>query len=370
MTNQILFLTLKTFSATGGIEKVCRIKSKALYEYALNNNATLKVMSMHDATEDAVDNIYFPAEYFIGYGVAKAKFINDAVREGIKSKIVILSHFNLLLAAWLIKKLSPKTKVILIAHGIEVWDKLNMRQTKMMHSCDRIISVSSFTKNKIMQLHNLPEVKCEVLNNCIDPFLAKPDVKVKSEILKKRYNIAKEDTVLLMLTRLSLKDRYKGYAFVLKALCEIIKTKKNIKLILAGSYEAAEKLYIENLIKEYNINKNVVITGFIAEEELPDHFSLSDIYVMPSIKEGFGIVFVEAMYYGVPVIAANTDGSTDALLQGKLGLLTNPESDNEIIIAINKMLNNYDAYLPNKKLLMDNFGYTAYKNKLEALLNF
>jgi phosphatidyl-myo-inositol dimannoside synthase len=327
-------------------------------------------MSMHDATDDALGNAYFPAEYFVGYNASKSTFIKDAVKEGIKSKIVVLSHFNLLLAAWLIKRINPSTKIILIAHGIEVWNNLNFRQTKMLHCCDRIISVSSFTKNKIMELHHLSEAKCEVLNNCIDPFLARPEVKARNENLVKRYAIKKDDIVLLTLTRLSLKDRYKGYSFVLKALSEIVKTKNNIKYILAGSYELSEKKYVENLIEKYNLKENVVITGFIADEELPDHFSLSDIYVMPSIKEGFGIVFVEAMYYGVPVIAANADGSTDALLQGKLGLLTNPESETEIILALNKMFNNYEAYLPSQELLMQNFGYAAYKNKLEALLEF
>jgi phosphatidyl-myo-inositol dimannoside synthase len=327
-------------------------------------------MSMHDGSNDALGNAYFPAEYFVGYNASKSAFIKDAVKEGVKSKIVVLSHFNLLLAAWLIKRINPNTKIILIAHGIEVWNTLNYRQTKMLHSCDRIISVSSFTRNKIIELHNLPVQKCLVLNNCVDPFLARPEVKARNENLVKRYGIKKDDIVLLTLTRLSLKDRYKGYPYVLKALSEIVKTKKNIKYILAGSYEVSEKVYIESLIEKYNIQENVVITGFIADEELPDHFSLSDIYVMPSIKEGFGIVFVEAMYYGVPVIAANADGSTDALLQGKLGILTNPESETEIILALNKMFNNYEAYLPNQELLMQNFGYAAYKNKLEALLEF
>ena len=325
---------------------------------------------MHDAGNDALDNDYFPAEYFKGYNANKAIFIKDAVSEGVKSKLVILSHFNLLLAAWLIKKISPKTKIVLLAHGIEVWHKLNLRQMKMLHSCDRIISVSSFTKNKIMELHNLPVEKCVVLNNCIDPFLQKPNSKLRNETLTKRYNIAKEDLILLTLTRLSLKDRYKGYPYVLEALAEIIKTKKNIKYILAGSYETGEKMYIDSLIAQFGLKDNVVITGFIADAELPDHFAMADIYIMPSVKEGFGIVFVEAMYYGVPVIAANADGSTDALLNGKLGLLTNPESTAEIIVALNKMFNNYNAYLPNQKLLIDNFGYETYKEKLEKVISF
>ena len=68
---------------------------------------------MHDAADDALGNIYFPAEYFVGYNASKAAFIKDAVLEGVKSKVVILSHFNLLLAAWLIKKINPNTKIIL-----------------------------------------------------------------------------------------------------------------------------------------------------------------------------------------------------------------------------------------------------------------
>ena len=325
---------------------------------------------MHDSNNDALGNSYFPAECFTGYNAAKVSFIRDAVKEGVKSTIVIISHFNLLLAAWLIKKINSNTKIILLAHGIEVWQPLNTRQLKMLHCCDRIISVSNFTKHTIMELHNLPESKCVVLNNCIDPFLEKPTVKTKSELLLKRYGFNDNDIILLTLTRLSLKDRYKGYCFVLEALQEIIKTKPNIKYLLAGSYESDEKEFIEKLILSYNLKSSVIITGFIKEDELPAHFSLADIYVMPSIKEGFGIVFVEAMYYGVPVIAANVDGSSDALLQGELGLLTNPESAKEVTKALNKMLENYDAYLPNQKLLMDNFGYEAYKNKLEKLLSF
>jgi phosphatidyl-myo-inositol dimannoside synthase len=108
--------------------------------------------------------------------------------------------------------------------------------------------------------------------------------------------------------------------------------------------------------------------GFIPEEELATHFSLADIYVMPSMKEGFGIVFVEAMYYGVPVIAGNVDGSTDALLQGKLGLLIEPDNPAEITEALEKMIKKRETYVPDYALLMDNFGYENYKRKLEEVL--
>ena len=348
---------------------MCRIVGKALHEYGLSKNKNIAVYSMHDPKDAAAENIYFPAEIFCGYNAAKITFIKQAVAEGRKSEIVILSHINLLLVAWLIKKVNPSTKIILMAHGIEVWKPLTKRQRIMLDACDKIASVSSFTKDKIANLHHIDACKNFVLNNCIDPFLIKPNEKKRDEILVKRYGIKKEDTVLLTLTRLSIKDRYKGYDFVLDALKNIVKKYPTLKYLLAGTYEEKEKINIENKIANFNLVNNVIITGFIAEEELSSLFSIADVYIMPSVKEGFGIVFIEAMYYGVPVIAANIDGSTDALLQGKLGLLIPPENPTKIQEGIEMILDNKNKFTPDFNLLIENFGYTAYKRKLEELLS-
>ena len=64
------------------------------------------------------------------------------------------------------------------------------------------------------------------------------------------------------------------------------------------------------------------------------------------------------------------DGSVDALFNGKLGLLVNPESLEEIINAIIKVLNNKTLYIPDKKLLLTNFSYDKYKQRLSCGLNF
>ena len=103
----ILLLTLKVFSATGGIEKVCRIAGKALYEYGLQYSKPISIFSMHGPKDAAINNRYFPAELFTGLGGAKIKFVKDAVISGKNCETVILSHINLLLVAWLIKKVNP-----------------------------------------------------------------------------------------------------------------------------------------------------------------------------------------------------------------------------------------------------------------------
>ncbi len=323
---------------------------------------------MHDGKEAADDNPYFPADIFSGFNAAKGTFIMRAVSEGINSKVVILSHINLLVAAWIIKKTSPNTTIILMAHGIEIWNPLTTRKLMMLAACDKIVSVSSFTKNKIISLHQLQAEKCLVLNNCIDPFLQRPSVKKRSADLVQRYSLQENDIVLLTLTRLSFRDRYKGYGYVLESLVEIVAVNKNIKYILAGGYKDSEKEYIDEMVARFGLQDNVIVSGFLLEEELAAHFALADIYVMPSVKEGFGIVFVEAMYYGTPVIAGNADGSTDALLQGKLGLLIEPDNPKAITEALQKMITNRKTYEPDHALLMDNFGYEHYKERLKEVL--
>src|SRR5436190_23254877 len=121
MPDLTLFLTLRVFSATGGIEKVARAAGMALHELQRGQaEETLQIFSMYDDNGDA-NETYFPASMFKGFGKNKFLFVLAAIRKGVNSKQVILSHANLLLPGFLIKIFSPKTRLVLMAHGIEVW---------------------------------------------------------------------------------------------------------------------------------------------------------------------------------------------------------------------------------------------------------
>jgi phosphatidyl-myo-inositol dimannoside synthase len=367
--SNILFLTLKVFSATGGIEKVCQIAGKALYEFGMVNNTVVKIYSMHDAANSAENNQYFPNELFYGYAANRVSFIYNATKAGAIANLVILSHINLLPVAWLIKKRNPKVKVILMAHGIEIWDALPASKQKFMHVVDTFACVSSFTKSTIEKVHAVPNSRTSVLNNCIDPFLNASLKGTTNVDLKMRYGINSNDIVLLTLTRITERDRYKGYDVVIKAIAELVKFNAGIKYMLAGGYQPTEKKYIDDLLLEFNVQSNVILTGYVKNEELAAHFNIADIYVMPSVKEGFGIVFVEAMLYGLPVIAANVDGSTDALLQGRLGTLVNPNAPDEIVQAVKKIIANKQKYTPSLSLVNTYFSYEAYKTNFENLIH-
>jgi phosphatidylinositol alpha-1,6-mannosyltransferase len=366
----VLFLTLKIFSATGGIEKVNRIAGRALYEIEKESGRPdFKLFSLHDNDEDSSANKYFSNTSFKGFDEHRSKFVYKSIRTGIKCDVVVLSHINLLLVGFVIKVFSPKTRLILIAHGIEVWKTFPTWKKYIMKKCDLILPVSKFTMDTMIKLNTFPENQFRILNNCLDPFLPAPLDEEKEERLLNRYGLTKDNVILMTLTRLSIKEKYKGHDNVLYALQKLISTNKNIRYLLVGKYDEAEKRRLDKLIAELELGHVVVFAGFIPDEEIAAHYNLADIYIMPSKKEGFGIVFIEALYYGKPVIAGNKDGSVDALCNGRFGLLVDPDSQAEIIDAINKMIYNQQNYLPNHSLLMEKFSYNSYKENLRSIVH-
>jgi phosphatidyl-myo-inositol dimannoside synthase len=110
----------------------------------------------------------------------------------------------------------------------------------------------------------------------------------------------------------------------------------------------------------------------VEDDELSDYFLLADLFVLPSKKEGFGIVFIEALSNGLPVICGNVDGSIDAIRNGELGTAVNPDSPAELEAAIINHLKN-PISLNQRRELQQNclryFNEDAYINNLEKLFS-
>lgn len=365
---RVLFLTLHTFSLTGGIEKVCRCLGKALSDLTMGSkDFSSKLFSMHDNPTD-VDTRYVAKKAYKGFNGNAIGFGISAILSGLRSHQVILSHVNLLLFAKLIKFFSPNTKISLFAHGIEVWQPLSPWKKKFLQQYVEIWAVSNYTASKLVEMHQLDANKIHVLNNCLDPFFELPKFFEKPISLLDRYHLNKSQPLLFTLTRLSSQETYKGYDRVLMAMPNLLKKFPTLHYVLAGKADDAEKERIESLIDQLNLKTHVTLIGFVKDGELLDHYQLGDIFIMPSTMEGFGIVFIEAAACGVQIIGGDKDGSVDALLNGKLGTLIDPSNLDEITLAIENNLTNKKEPTLIQDLCIENFSYVKYVKQVKNLI--
>lgn len=364
---KLLFLTLNTFSTTGGIEKVCRVAGSAFSQLCEEQGYTFELYAMNDRPEDLLP-AYLPAASFVPFGGRRARFVRRAVAAGIQSEVVVLSHINLLVVGGLIKLLSPKTTVYLIAHGIEVWRPLPRWKRLLLAKMDRILPVSQYTCAVMQRLHQLPPERFTVVNNCLDPFLPPKAEKAASEAVRKLHGLRASDKILFTLTRLKSSEQYKGYDKVIQLLPRLAEGHPLVKYLIAGKYDAAEKERLHQQMRELGVEDRVVFAGMIKDEDIAAYFGAADAYVMPSTGEGFGVVFIEALHYGLPVIAGNADGSVDALAGGKFGVLVNPADAAQLLSAVEEVLRDPNRFVPDDRAVWSTFGFPAYKAALSHVV--
>lgn len=363
----ILFLYLSAFSNIGGIQKFNQSFLKALHELSIDGLIDAEAISSHD---NKTNEKYFSSFRFSGFAGNKFLFSIKAIAKAIRCNTIIVGHINLAAIACVVKRIFPQKKIVLIVHGIDVWHELKGFQKELILSADIILAVSDFTKQKLLEFNSgIKAEKIKIFHNTIDPWFELPQQFDKPDYLLQRYQLNPQQKIILTITRLADSEKYKGYDTIIEILVDLVSKDKNIIYLIAGKADASEKKRVEHLIAKHQMQDYVRLLGYIDDKELNDHYLLSDVFVMPSKKEGFGIVFIEAMACGRKVIAGNQDGSAEALMNGALGVLVNPNDTTQIQKAIVDSLVNreIDPAMLQKKV-KQHFGFEVYKENLKNIL--
>lgn len=279
--------------------------------------------------------------------------------------LIISTHTNFSLAAYWLKKIY-RVPYWLVAHGIEVWDAKQGMARDALAYADRILAVSNYTRERLISAQSLNPAQVTVLPNTFESSHFR--IAAKPERLLARYQLKPEQPLILTVSRLAKNEQYKGYDQIIKALPSIKQQIPDVHYMIVGKGDDKER--IEQLIAEQGLQKSVTLTGFVPDEEIADYYNLCDLFAMPSTGEGFGIVFLEALASGKPVLAGNKDGSVDALCQGELGILIDPESIAQIADAIIMVLSgkctNRLIYQPEmlRQKVIETFGLERFKSLL------
>jgi phosphatidyl-myo-inositol dimannoside synthase len=244
------------------------------------------------------------------------------------------------------------------AHGVDVWRELPWLYRRSIESADLVISVSRDTRRRLLEWIGIDPARVKVLPNTVDPrFRPGP----KPGYLLDRYALHGKK-VLLTVSRLAAAERYKGHDRVIYALPRVLAEHPEAMYLIAGNGDDRPRL--EALAAELRVAQVVRFVGSVATEELPDHFRVADVFVMPSTGEGFGIVFLEAMASGIRVIGGNKDGSLDPLADGELGRVIDPDNQEEVISSVCRAL----STAPTNVDRASRFNTQAFAEHLHALV--
>jgi len=323
-------------SAMGGIQALSRFLVRALRECLPDAEIvvfTKNDRSVPDPEENTVTRFstvgwWAPSQRTAAFTV---ELLRCAVRQ--RPDLIITTHVNFTpIAHWL--KKSFKIPFIALGHGVEVWQIQSIRVRRALRSADRLLAVSEFTRKRMANALSISSNAIEMLPNTFD--MQKFELGPKPHFLLKRYGLRHDQPVILTVARLSSVEQYKGYDQVLRALPAVKRVLPDVRYILGG--RGPDRSRVLQLISELGVTDSVILAGYIPDYELSSFYNLCDVFAMPSRGEGFGIVFLEALACGKPVIAGNTDGSVDAALNGRLGVLVDPGNVDEISMALMQVL--------------------------------
>jgi len=279
--------------------------------------------------------------------------------------IVVFFHINFHSLATAARVLGKRYTVNV--YGIDVLS-LQRGAKKVLEKATRVVSISQFTRQKIVEQVPAAAENITILPPCVDGERFYPKEKRKDLIA--RYKL-EDKKVILTVARFARSEKYKGYDVVLNALPNIVEAIPSAVYLLVGGGDDRDR--VKQFIKERKLENYVILTGIVSDDDLVDFYNLCDVFIMPSKGEGFGIVFLEALACGKPVIVGSIDASREAILEGRLGLVVDPDDvsaiSNAIVSVLNKTIN--PKLLDGESLrqeVLESFGFDSFVEKVRELL--
>ena len=363
-----VFVFLEIFSQEGGIQSY--VKDILQAYTTLTTSRQGEVFLLRDSSEG--DNPFEGSRMGFHYLKAASPWLGRL--NLIFSLIIFLwqnqpqkvfcGHINLAPLIQLLCKLKGIPYTVL-TYGKEVWEPLPPNQKRALQQADEIWTISRYSRDRLCVANDINHQKVKFLYCAIDGEAFTPGV--KSEELITRYGLESAQ-VLMTVARLWSGDIYKGVDVTIRALPKIIEEFPQVKYLVIGRGDDQPRL--AKLAEDLGVAEQVIFAGFVATEELVDHYRVADAYIMPS-QEGFGIVYLEAMACGIPVLSGDSDGSADPLQDGLLGWQVPHRNTEAVAQACLEILRGEDQRCNGKWLReqsLAKFNYTAFKQRLQQLL--
>ena len=233
---------------------------------------------------------------------------------------------------------------------------------RVVKKSDKIITVSHFEKNRIAEFFEIEEDnRLEAVYNGVSTHFKPISDEAELKRVKEKYDLP--ENFFFFLGNTDPKKNTKG---VLKAFSDFLKqTKSDYKLVMLD-YDMNELKKLLDEIGDKQLMNQIVLTGYVVNTDLPAIYSLSTIFLYPSLRESFGIPMLEAMACGVPVITSNTSSMPE--VSGDAAHIVNPYNPEEITEGIIKILSEKEYSENLCKKGIERSKLFSWKNMAEQIL--
>jgi phosphatidylinositol alpha-1,6-mannosyltransferase len=299
-------------------------------------------------------------------------------------KIVAAKNINVVVfgAAAPLALMSPSLrksgvkKIIALTHGHEVWwakiFPFRLAIKRIGKNVDHLTYLGEFTRQAISKpLTRKSATEMVKIAPGIDTahFIPQPDA------MQKREELGLQDKkIIISVGRLVHR---KGQDNLIQAMPAVLKKIPNAHLLLVG--EGPYKKHLEKLVMKSSLEQNVTFAGRIMYDRLPSYLSAADLFAMPSRSrffglevEGLGIVYLEASACGIPVVAGNSGGAPDAVLEGVTGLCVDGTSIEQITAAIVEICSDAERAshmgAAGRNWIVDQWRWDIWSKEFNALL--
>ncbi|MCK5803803.1 MAG: glycosyltransferase family 4 protein [Lentisphaeria bacterium] len=275
--------------------------------------------------------------------------------------MVICGHILLMPFASMASRLS-RCPCVLFGYGIDVWKPTSSSlKNSLAKRVDLFVTISRATVERFCAWsgHNPEKVPLLPPSIQMEDFGPGP----KNPILLERYGLT-DRKILMTLARLDASEQYKGFDEILEALPDLAKTFPTLSYLVVGDGDDRSRL--ERKARDLGVSDRVVFTGWIEDADKVAHYRLADAFAMPGSGEGFGIVYLEALACGIPVLGSTLDGSRDAVRGGELGALVDPRDRPALTRALADLLTCPTGIVPSG---LSYFSEDAFRERLFNMLD-